>query len=724
MLRATDSKLGVSYRLPFDAKGMTESMFAAAVEATLAEFIPTANVHSRKHHPTCFKFSKQKAAAAAEAGRKLTCRFRFPRKLEIVSRWNDKQQLRLRRHNKWVNPFHPVVSAAVLCNTDLRFLLSGTDCKGAAYYCSEYITKRTDTTNNTYTFAQAAVHRHEEALKKDPQRAERSTDLTNAKSVMQRCLNQFVAGAERSAPEVANILLGNSDHFAWDFFIPLFLRSFLDHLRDECKLPVDGEQHTVPGEPTATLVRKRLPSLGALSLTLACGAVQSVEVHDGVSSVHSDLLDYRCRPLDPATDKLCLYEFQSRWQRVSAGQCTVADAELLFARGYSGKFRCVRRRRVRNEDGDMLPWREAPTGSAVPVLWSPCRFPERKAEPDAWAMMFLCLFKPWREATDLLGRHSSWSAAYLAWHDSGLPDYAVRYLGNLSAMQEGIDQVRQKTADDPAASDDEQENEDENGVGEPATMEQLKARYPLRVPVAGSDDAPSAEPDDGAAVGDEDEDADRADANAASSVEAIDALFMVSGSDTEKTFITEGLIAIDSIRTPDASAVPDDIYADWPALRGSMEERRMVAERFGEPGIFPVLDVLDMKKDIKRARSVEQQRLMEPPQPLLPPSQRLSAASSATNTDDSVPVPLLVDANEFVTPVSIADRFTLNTEQRVAFYRVCYHLLDTIGRDEDGGVKSKPLAWLAASPETKLPVKAKRQWCRRRLSRLTAEGSC
>jgi hypothetical protein len=185
----------------------------------LRKFIPLANVHSKRHTGTCYKYSKKNSSGKT----KLKCRFRFPRKLEPCTRWTDKKQIRLRRHSRWVNAFNSTISACTLCNTDGRFLLSGPDAKGACYYCTDYITKRALTTCNLYTLTANAVRKHDLAVQADPYH-QRATDAAAAsRSLIVRSMNAFTAQQERSAPEVANILLGNRDHFPYDYFVPLYL---------------------------------------------------------------------------------------------------------------------------------------------------------------------------------------------------------------------------------------------------------------------------------------------------------------------------------------------------------------------------------------------------------------------------------------------------------------------------------------------------------------------
>jgi hypothetical protein len=261
------AELHPSSAQPFDASDMDAAAFRLALNRELAALIPRNNLHNTRHSATCFKYARRRVSGKKQR----LCRFRFPRRLVPKSVIENKQ-VRLQRHHHWVNAFNPVISAACRCNTDIRFLMSGPDAKGAMYYICDYITKRSLTTHNAYTLAHLALRKQEAA---ESLRGAVNPDKRSA-ALITRCLNQMVSVQERSSAEVINVLMGYDDHFAVDCFVPLYLPNFVK--------PIDFHFHNVRRMAASKLAASKLDP----TLEPSVDGVDTVD--DTMSLVAHDLL--------------------------------------------------------------------------------------------------------------------------------------------------------------------------------------------------------------------------------------------------------------------------------------------------------------------------------------------------------------------------------------------------------------------------------------------------
>jgi hypothetical protein len=216
--------------LPFDASHMTSSEFMVALKERSALIAKKAQYHKPTHTATCYKYAPSRASKDVKA----RCRFGFPRKLIpqscIIIGGSKRRawQLTLRRRHRWVNTYNHILSAALSCNVDITFLLSGADAKASVCYATDYITKRSKQTHNNYMYAYLALRRSEAAdMMTSSSGAHASKRVA---SMITRCLNQFVGAQERSAAEIFNVLLGYKDHFTNESFVPLFIPNYVKQL--------------------------------------------------------------------------------------------------------------------------------------------------------------------------------------------------------------------------------------------------------------------------------------------------------------------------------------------------------------------------------------------------------------------------------------------------------------------------------------------------------------
>ena len=431
----------------------------------------------------------------------------------------------------------------------------------------------------------------------------------------------------------------------------------------------------------------------------------------GNASLHSRYYDYVNRPNNDLMDSLSLYEYTSIWQRVPLSQCTAANPklQLLFANNYHPKFRCVLRRRIQNADGLTCSWYGAPEVPAVPCMWSPARMPSRIAEPELWAKLMLCLFKPWRHPSDLIDRseRQTWADAYDAWDRAGMSSIAVKYWRNIKAINEGVHQAKQKRDDDS----DNDENDDGDNSNDDNEILTIKSRIRTTHTMPGSDTSTISFADFGMAVpttaaaaaavdadeyddrnivfdgnGSDDDDNDNKYNSSGSGINGsldnqlhIDSLFNQFGSDKEGQFVQS---AIDTMKNtgaylPNLRTLRDRRNLTWPALRVPDGIDLFAFERQLVNIDIPDISQKDMEAVIGQMRQREQKRMQRPAPSIVTPNGNNNVMMMPPNKSPAAPV--LVDASVMLSPKQIADEFTLNNEQRVAFYRVSYQLLHSLG---------------------------------------------
>ena len=107
----------------------TDPIFKAAFAARLQRLVKKCNTH--KHTQTCYKYGYE------------NCRFGFERpKVEIAKIVNGVIFLKRSEGSGWVNNYNDIITSALGCNTDIKFICNGNDSKSLAFYITDYITKR------------------------------------------------------------------------------------------------------------------------------------------------------------------------------------------------------------------------------------------------------------------------------------------------------------------------------------------------------------------------------------------------------------------------------------------------------------------------------------------------------------------------------------------------------------------------------------------------------
>lgn len=142
------------------------------------------------------------------------CKARFPREtFENTEVDRASGAIRFRKHEPWINTFHPVVSYLLRTNTDVACLLSGTQVKAIIAYVTDYITKSSLSTHTFFEIVRSVLDRNTESLNAA------GTDRDRvARSIIVKIVNALSGASEIGGPAVCAHLLGNPDHYTSECF--------------------------------------------------------------------------------------------------------------------------------------------------------------------------------------------------------------------------------------------------------------------------------------------------------------------------------------------------------------------------------------------------------------------------------------------------------------------------------------------------------------------------
>jgi len=166
----------------------------------VARLVSQCNVHH--HTDTCYKYGSS------------SCRFDFKRPAVDIAKIEDGVIfLRRRTGNGWVNNYNDIMTVALRCNTDIKFVCNGKDGTALSFYITDYITKKSLTTHNAIPLIIAAAQDVERGIHKCKPNPLYTTHMQNSRDLVVKCLNKLTTHSERSGPEVATLLMDKPLHY-------------------------------------------------------------------------------------------------------------------------------------------------------------------------------------------------------------------------------------------------------------------------------------------------------------------------------------------------------------------------------------------------------------------------------------------------------------------------------------------------------------------------------
>jgi hypothetical protein len=184
------------------------------------KLVQTCNLH--KHTATCWKYGYT------------SCRFDFERPaVEVAKIVDGVVWLQRSKGNGMVNNYNHIITTALRCNTDIKFICNGRDSRSLSFYITDYITKKALKSHNAFPLIIAAAKQIEEGIYPCRANPVYSARQQFNRDLMVKCLNKLTTQVERSGPEVATMLLKEKLHYTDNKFIKLILGTFLADMNEE-----------------------------------------------------------------------------------------------------------------------------------------------------------------------------------------------------------------------------------------------------------------------------------------------------------------------------------------------------------------------------------------------------------------------------------------------------------------------------------------------------------
>lgn len=430
-------------------------------------------------------------------------------------------------------------------------------------------------------------------------------------------------------------------------------------------------------------------------------------------------MDYINRPNNVTTRNLCLYQFVSEWIRIPESQVEDPTIALRYQNGWQIKHCCVPQwDRSITFRAPALP---LPSHKKVPVLYSPSKIPDYDINPLLHCQILLVLFRPWRKLSDLLNGYDSWITAYKMWSSSSSPSlvcsYARHHLDHLDTLHQGQKQQleRRKLLDEGI--------DDSRDDAEPENHKYGKGRRIL------GDGAVNTQNDDH----NNDNDHNNNEINPALLKEIHDDNSVIEGvingytnNEYEADYVKETaslystLQSVDSFyssetKVPLSKSVHGHNNKDViPQYGLSLEHASLATQAMNRTYPQFVRNQISIAVKAHRQAAVAART-----------SANIGSSKGKGKDDDEeeskepirvtpnnnkVPLPSLISEESLLSAQSIATKFSLNTEQRVAFFRIAHHLRDVANAiendsiipsradDTDGMVRNKQLLMAVLGP--------------------------
>lgn len=372
------------------------------------------------HSATCYKHWKG-------PHEQKECRFNLDPSHHVEKTTIDREtgELEFRVTDGMVNNFCETILLAMRCNIDIKFIGSGQSAKAVLYYITDYITKSQLKAHTAYSALKTAVLK----LRSEQNDTDPEDYGYKAKQLLIKCANSLISKQELSAPQVSSYLMGYGDHYTSHSFRYLHLPSFQAFVNDQMK------QHTSNLDQEATLNESArnddclaLESDDINNEEEGANAEDEEENEDKqdavdpsydevvigtsanghVKAIQNDVTDYTMCSLDDNNTDL--------WSFISMYDKQTIKGDRTKSDNTSSKGRPCNRRSLflpSHPEASTHNLRErCPENFYVPV--PTCSIPNSAVESkkEKHAQCMLLLFKPWRNAQDLLGEYHTWLEAY------------------------------------------------------------------------------------------------------------------------------------------------------------------------------------------------------------------------------------------------------------------------------------------------------------------------
>ncbi|KAJ2912290.1 hypothetical protein MD484_g8126, partial [Candolleomyces efflorescens] len=398
------SVLGVDFRDP-------EMSTDAHRQKDLRNVVLVTQIHY--HSATCYKYWKGPPEPKE-------CRFGLDQSCIKAETTIDMEtgEIAVRHLDPTVNCFNDAISEATRCNNDMKVIASGETAKVISCYITDYISKSQMKAHVAYAALELGVHKLEQLeMNGDP-----INDISfRSKRLLQKCAYEILARQELSAPQVASYLMDYEDHFTSHSFRRLFWTQAERHVEHHFPLCGQASPDTPPVDPLMD--------------------EEVVIDHNSAGEIEprtSQLRDYIYR--GDLLNGTSFWNFVARINKVKRTINGSIDNEQEFQQwsqdmhvkeGFwrSQDFLTVDSvdrpicRLVPPHDEHRISYLciVSPEAAFVPVPVGPS-IPRRDRPQlyERYCRLMLILFKPWRHPRELKGAAETWADAFTAFKSTSL----------------------------------------------------------------------------------------------------------------------------------------------------------------------------------------------------------------------------------------------------------------------------------------------------------------
>lgn len=153
-----------------------------------------------------------------------TCKARFPREIVENSNIRPNGFIELKKHERWINTYSPILTYLMRANTDVTSLLSGTAIKAVIQYVTDYITKAGLNLGSVCDALVPVFDRNTEYMQGS------ATDGEKARRTLMQMVNSLTSKMEIGSPMASMYLLGNPDHYTNCSFVPFYWKNYVAHV--------------------------------------------------------------------------------------------------------------------------------------------------------------------------------------------------------------------------------------------------------------------------------------------------------------------------------------------------------------------------------------------------------------------------------------------------------------------------------------------------------------
>lgn len=380
------------------------------------------------------------STASCLKGKNKECKARFPREFMSDSTVLPSGSIDIRKHERWINNYAPIMSYVLRCNTDVTSLLSGTAIKAVVLYITDYITKHNLSTSVVFDVILTVFQKNREYLQGNEDQKDK------AKKLITQMVNALTSKQEIGSPMASMYILGHPDHYTNCTFVPFNWKSYVSYVN--ASLSQSDSDHNIDGFDDAQyefnkqklLIMKyedRLVGYNTvLDYVLRPDECNDCTLYDWITQ-YKKMRTPRNHSLAVFCKNTNMYENQDNEsndyeQDIDEDQIFVNNEHLFNVLDFQ-----PHRLRYQSEHPQSkthyvqrIPDNKRPLANFMNA------FPRADPSDEYYCKSMLTLFKPWREGKHLNQLQQSWSKCF---SDTTFSTHAIKLMKNFNIKYECLD---------------------------------------------------------------------------------------------------------------------------------------------------------------------------------------------------------------------------------------------------------------------------------------------